>query len=193
MHSFGNKSAWRTIPFAFLAFAPGFFAGGCSDTPQRASSEEVVGCAALPAELEAERAAWVAMPVALRAAADATAPRAVVTLVKTRLSLLPAADLKPAALSKQEANPKGSFGGIVAFAPGRGGMFRVSTSERAWLDVIDRAGARPLTPLSSDKRLRCFGVAKALVFELEPGADYLLQVTAASARELDLMIAQAAR
>lgn len=152
-----------------------------------------MSCESLPAELEAERSAWQAPSANLGVAADAASARPVVTLVRTRLKLLPQAKLKPVALAKAEANPPNSFGGLMAFAPGRGGVFRVSTSERAWIELIDRSTGAPLAPISSDKRLRCFGVPKSLLFEIRPGHDYLLQITAAASPEVDLLIAQAAK
>lgn len=98
-----------------------------------------------------------------------------------------------AACATAHDNPPNNFGGLTAFAPGRGGVFRVSTSERAWIELIDRSTGAPLAPISSDKRLRCFGVPKSLLFEIRPGHDYLLQITAAASPEVDLLIAQAAK
>lgn len=154
---------------------------------------QAIACDTLPAELEAERSAWGAPATTLNAAADAASARPVVTLIRTRLKLQPQARLKPAALAKAEANPPGTYGGLMAFAPGRGGVFRFSASERAWIELIDRTTGTPLAPISSDKRLRCFGIPKALLFELGPGRDYLLQITASAGSELDLLIAQAAK
>lgn len=166
----------------------------CAAAPGR---EPVVppamSCESLAPELEPERSAWLAPSANLAGAADAASARAVVTLVRTRLKLQPQASLKPVALARAEANPPNSFGGLMAFSPGRGGVFRVSTGERVWVELIDRATGVPLAPISSDKRLRCFGVSKALLFEISPARDYLLQITAATGSELDLLIAQAAR
>lgn len=106
---------------------------------------------------------------------------------------MPQAKLRPVALAKADANPPDTFGGLMAFSPGSGGVFRVSSSERTWIELIDRNSGVPLSPISSDKRLRCFGVRKSLLFEIEPGRDFLLQVTAAANNELDLLIAQAAK
>ncbi len=154
---------------------------------------QAMACDALPAELEAERSAWGAAGTTLSAAPAAGTPPPVVTLIRTRLKLQPQARLKPVALAKAEANPPGTHGGRMAFAPGRGGVFRFSASDRAWIELIDRATGTPLAPISSDKRLRCFGIPKALLFELAPGHDYLLQITASAGSELDLLIAQAAK
>lgn len=154
---------------------------------------QAMACDTLPAELAAERSAWGAPAATLNAAADAASARPVVTLIRTRLKLEPQARLKPVALAKAEANPPDTYGGLLAFAPGRGGVFRFSASDRVWIELIDRSTGTPLAPISSDKRLRCFGIPKALLFELGPGRDYLLQITAVVGSELDLLIAQAAR
>lgn len=116
-----------------------------------------------------------------------------VTLVRTKAKLLPQAKLKLVALAKTDANPPDTYGALMAFAPGRGGVFRVSSSERAWIELIDRHSGARLAPISSDKRLHCFGVRKSLLFEVKPGHDYLLQITAAASSELDLLIGQAGR
>ena len=166
----------------------------CAAAPDKpVVAPAAMGCESLPPELEAERSAWLAPSAALTGAADADTARAVVTLIRTTVKLLPQAKLKPLALTKAEANPPNTFGGLMAFAPGRGGVFRVSARERTWIELIDRNTRLPVAPISSDKRLRCFGVPKSLLFEVKPGRDYLLQITAASGNELDLLIAQAAK
>lgn len=152
-----------------------------------------MACASIPPELEAERSAWLAPGAGLTAAADSAAVRPVVTLIRTKLKLLPQAQFRPVALANMGENPPGTFAGLMAFAPGRGGVFRVSASERAWIELIDRDTGLPLAPLSSDKRLRCFGIPKSLLFELKPQHDYLLQISAAAAPKLDLLIAQSAK
>jgi hypothetical protein len=182
----------RPIPLAVLLAAT-VLAGCASPGSTPFVQPQAMACDALPAELEAERSAWGAPATTLGAASDAAAARPVVTLVRTRLKLQPQARLKPVALAKAEANPPDTYGGLTAFAPGRGGVFRFSASNRAWIELIDRATGKPLAPISSDKRLRCFGIPKALLFELAPGRDYLLQITASAGSELDLLVAQAAK
>lgn len=166
----------------------------CAATPAgMVTTPAATACESLPPELDAERSAWLAPASAVPVASLAASARPVVTLTRTRLKLLPQGTFNPVALTKAEANPVGTFGGLMAFAPGRGGVFRISVSEKTWIELIDRNTGATVSPVSSDKRLRCFGVPKALLFELKPGRDYLLQISGAANSELDLLIAQAAK
>lgn len=80
----------------------------------------------------------------------------------------------------------GAFAGHVTLRTGRAGLYRVSASQRVWIDLV--ADGVPALAVGSDKRLRCAGIAKNLSFELTEDTRYSVQVSGGIEAAIDILI-----
>lgn len=81
-----------------------------------------------------------------------------------------------------------TFAGSVAFAPGAAGTYRVSTTEPAWIDVVQNG--RYLEPLAVDGVAACANLTKSLKVALAAGA-FVLQFSASARDSLVVTVAPA--
>ena len=81
----------------------------------------------------------------------------------------------------------GDQGGLIAFRVGLTGTYRVALGAGAWVDVV-RSG-KVVTSVAHGHGPACTGIHKTVDFDLAPG-DYLLQLSAAHAPTLPVLIAR---
>jgi hypothetical protein len=102
-----------------------------------------------------------------------------------RVTLVPTSKAGFAVRDRPEAR-EGSAGAL-SFSAARAGDYAVVVSQRMWIDVVDPAG-KALEPVRVERRLRCDGIAKSLVFALAPGA-YRLQLSEGASPSLRILVA----
>lgn len=94
------------------------------------------------------------------------------------------------AIAVEKALKPGTFGAVVKIeAPVRPGVYQVTLSEEAWVDV-SQDGAHPLSALGHTGRRSCPGLRKSVRFDLK-GEPALVQITGAETDTLKLAISPA--
>jgi hypothetical protein len=84
------------------------------------------------------------------------------------------------------APPSGSFGGLVALNVPVPGKYRISVDVPLWIDV---AGGAVLAPVLDYEGLHeCSAPRKVVVFDLQGGTDWTLEVSAADRAAVRLAI-----
>ncbi len=118
------------------------------------------------------------------AAAPAVAPD---RLYEVRL--LPAAQVGfPVAPLGHHSKAEGTYGGLAQLRVPSAGTWRISLSEPAWVDVVN-AGA-VLQPKDFQGRHGCSAPHKILRYELPAGTSLTLQLSAASASAVRLVVSK---
>jgi hypothetical protein len=151
------------------------------------SSGASPGCGSLPAALAPVARDW--RQSGRNLPASPAAPPGANLRLKERVhaELLP---LEAVSLSKQppKAPRAGTFAGLFAFRTDAAGLYRVSSDEKVWVELIAVSSGEPAIATHSDKRLRCAGIIKDIVFELKAGTGYWLQVTGSTRPSIGLMV-----
>jgi hypothetical protein len=145
-------------------------------------------CTSLPPALSREVVAWRGAAQAARAGAAADSAPVVGAGRRYGLALVPGQQVALRIVPRRGAPQASSFGGFVAIQSGPAGAYRVSLSERAWVEVIADASGVAAQAAQSDVRLRCAGIAKNLSFELAAQTRYLLQLSGAERESVDVMV-----
>ncbi len=157
-----------------------------AQTQQQPAPARESECAGLPDRLAREGADWSRPARALRASPVADA--AVGVALRERAVVTLAADARPIVLPRSAAAAAEGYGGFVAFRSAAAGPYRISLDERAWIEVVAQGSTRPAVATESDKRMRCFGVAKNLSFELSADTLYFVQLSGAGRPSVGLLI-----
>lgn len=141
-------------------------------------------CNDAPRIVAALRAAWSRSDVAVTTAMRHEAVPPIKTAVRHALRLHDEAGVQLRAPGRRSAG----HAGIVRTTVAASGLYRVMSSQRAWIEVLPPEG--PALPVFM-RPLRCLrgeGVQKELVYRLEAGVDYRLELSAAALPELSLMV-----
>jgi hypothetical protein len=145
-------------------------------------------CTSLPPALSREVVAWRGAAQAARAGAAADSAPVVGAGRRYGLVLVPGQQVALRIVPRRGTPQAGSYGGFVAIQSGPAGAYRVSLSERAWVELIADASGAAAQAAQSDVRLRCAGIAKNLSFELAAQTRYLLQLSGAERESVDVMV-----
>jgi hypothetical protein len=145
-------------------------------------------CVSLPVAVERDGTDWGKPARAVKASAQPDSTVAVGLRERAALTLEPAAALKPVIQPRSERVEAGEFGGFIAFRSGPAGAYRISLEQRAWIEVVDQGSGRPAVVTQSDKRMRCFGVGKNLMFELAADTPYFVQLSGAARQAMGLLV-----
>ena len=142
-------------------------------------------CGGYKWDVSAERALFAASPKAILAGKDrASAAPASANQLYT-VTLHPLSEVSfPATPGR--APPSGSFAGIVALTVPSAGKYRISVDVPLWIDV---AGGAILAPVLDYEGLHdCSAPRKVVVFDLQGGTDWTLQLSAADRAAVRLAV-----
>jgi hypothetical protein len=175
----GDESAGRSklsmrlvlslLAVALLLSAPAQRAG--AETPAQADP-----CGGYKWDVSAERALFAATPKPIVAGKDRGSAAPAVANQLFAVTLHPLSEVSfPATPGR--APPSGSFAGIVALTVPAPGKYRISVDVPLWIDV---AGGAILAPVLDYEGLHdCSAPRKVVVFDLQGGTDWTLEVSAA--------------
>lgn len=145
-----------------------------------ALAQEAVGCAAFKWPLDRERA-LLANPTQAASGAEISASGAAVTV-----ALLPLANANlPLAPTRTPKYPNSYAGFLRAAALPKAGIYRVTLSHGAWIDVVQ--DGRTLRSVGFTGSKGCDGVAKSVKFDLA-AAPFVIEVSGTSAHNVGLVI-----
>lgn len=142
------------------------------------------GCGKFAWPLVQERQQLAATPTMDAKAGDKLSglPRTAVVL-----HLDPAADAKFALSPERGSKAANGFGGALTLpAPAKPGIYQVTLSEEAWIDLVQ--DGRYAHSVGSTGRSDCPGVRKSVRFELE-AAPFVLQVSGVTSERIVLTFA----
>lgn len=155
------------------------------EPPDAATAGE---CTSLPPALSRELVAWRGAAQAARAGAAADSAPVIGAGRRYGLALVPSQQVVVRIVPRRSTPQASGFGGFVAIQSGPAGAYRVSLSQRAWVEVIADASGAAAQAAQSEVRLRCAGIAKNLSFELAAQTRYLLQLSGAERESVDVMV-----
>lgn len=72
-----------------------------------------------------------------------------------------------------------SFGGVFALRRVSGSKLRVSAGSKVWFDLVDVKGKARVPATEFEMQTDCDRVFKTVLFDVEPGKQYALQVSSA--------------
>jgi len=156
---------------------------------QRPMSEMQGGCDHYALNLTREFAAWDGVPLNLIAAGAPANPATCSLDQKLSVSLPAMADV--AFLSPPPEGKRGftgTFGGMLKLAVTERGRYRFCMGAKVWIDVIDRATNTPLKDQMFEMQTQCDKIFKVVIYELDPAAEYVLQLAYAPSPQLPLLI-----
>ena len=147
-----------------------------------ASAEDASGCEKFKWSIARERAWFAADPKPVEAGAELGSPASgyVVALV--------AGDAAAFSVSPERPPKAGTFGGIVKTMIGKAGLYQVTLSDEAWVDVVQNGARVKSSGFSGQKA--CPGVRKSVRFDLSSGPA-TLQISNSEAAKITLAIAPA--
>lgn len=90
---------------------------------------------------------------------------------------------------ERPVKPDSFSGNIVIFGVMNPGVYQVTLSDEAWIDVFENGFRLKSTAFTGEKD--CPGVRKSVRFELTPGAPITIQISNAPKNEIKLAIAPA--
>jgi hypothetical protein len=164
-----------------MTFGRWLFAAGLTFASSSAQAQEGSGCGGFKWALDAERAALVRPDKPSLANGGALALN-----VAASLELQP---LASAGLPKTPERPPKlaqSFAGHFALAaPAKPGVYRVTISSPAWIDVLD--GGNYLHPTAFTGATGCEGARKSVKFEL-PAGPLALQFSGVEADRISVIV-----
>lgn len=92
------------------------------------------------------------------------------------LGLAPQTEVKFETPSGRVTPDEGNFAGVARFSVGTAGTWRISLGKGGWADVVE-PGKGLLEASHFSGRVDCVPVRKLVEFTLQPGPEYLLQVS----------------
>jgi hypothetical protein len=142
-------------------------------------------CGAYKWDVSAERALFAAAPKAVAAGKDRAAAAPVVANQLFSVTLHPLSEVS-FPVTPGRAPTSGSFAGLIALAVPAPGKYRISVDVPLWIDVAGSAGLAPV--LDYEGLHECSAPRKVVVFDLEGGKDWTLEVSAADRAAVRLAI-----
>ncbi len=142
-------------------------------------------CGGYKWDVSAERALFAASPKPIAAGKDRASAAAAGANQLYTVTLHPLSEVSfPATPGR--APPSGSFAGIVALRVPAPGKYRISVDVPLWIDV---AGGAILAPVLDYEGLHdCSAPRKVVVFDLQAGTDWTLEVSAADRAAVRLTV-----
>jgi hypothetical protein len=158
-----------TLALALLIVGP--------EQPSRAQTPvQTDPCSGYKWDVTAERALFAASPKAVAAGKDRASAGPVVADQLFTVALHPLSEVS-FPVTPGRTPPSGSFGGLVALTVPTAGKYRISVDLPLWIDV---AGGAILAPVLDYEGLHdCSAPRKVVVFDLQGGTDWTLQLSAA--------------
>jgi hypothetical protein len=158
--------------------------GALAQTPRGETNRD---CAASPAPLPAELAAWPSHRKA-EAAKDrkgyAQAALVIGQRVDAKLSSTPDVHY---VVRPEKPGGSVSYGGLFTFSANKAGIYRVALGSAAWVDIV--SGQHAVASTAHGHGPECSGILKMVDFPLRPGR-YVLQISANGEPTLPLMVAR---
>ncbi len=186
-----NRNRWADPPMlasiatlALLTWRPATADDAAAPQPQQ---PRAVGCAAYDVDVTQELG-LLAGPAAPAAASGAGQPAPVLAVGKSySVELRPERDVALITGSRPKASEAGAYAALLTLSVPADGIWRVSVSRHAWIDVLDAAGSA-LQASAHQGRQGCAELRKFVEFPLKAGASYALQLTAASDPAMKLVV-----
>lgn len=147
-----------------------------------AMAQPAQDCQSFAWPLERERA-WFSAPNLPAVASGAKAE-----LRALALKLRPMAEVEFAETPERAPRSPATFGATIDMAAPKPGLYQITLSDEAWIDVV-QAGARLKSSAHSSSK-GCSGLRKSVRFELGP-EPFVVQISGASVDRLNLAIAPA--
>jgi hypothetical protein len=142
-------------------------------------------CGAYKWDVSAERALFAASPKAIAAGKDRASAGPVVADQLFTVTLHPLSEVS-FPVTPGRPPPSGSFGGLIALSVPSAGKYRISADVPLWIDV---AGGAILAPVLDYEGLHdCSAPRKVVVFDLQGGTDWTLQLSAADRAAVRLAV-----
>jgi hypothetical protein len=155
----------------------------CSLTALAASAQDEA-CADAPRVVAELRSAWSAASPTVDAARNASSAPVITHARRVTVRLQPEGEVALRAPGRRTAGQAG----IVNFTVPSAGTYRVMSSERAWIEVLSADGLPLPVYMRPQRCLRGEGVQKELIYRLDAGQRYTLEMSAVAAPGLDLLI-----
>lgn len=155
----------------------------CSLTALAAPAQDEA-CAEAPRVVADLKSAWTAAGPSIDAARNAASAPVIAHGQRVAARLHPESEV----VLRAPGRPTAGHAGILDLTVPSAGIYRVMSSQRAWIEVLSPDGlplpvyVRPLRCLRGD------GVQKELIYRLEAGQRYTLEVSAVAGSGLDLLI-----
>jgi hypothetical protein len=171
------------LALLILGRAPSSFAQAPVQTEQTAVQTDP--CSGYKWDVTAERALFAASPKSVAAGKDrASAAHAVANQLFT-VALHPLNEVS-FPVTPGRAPPSGSFAGLIALTVPVPGKYRISVDAPMWIDV---AGGAILAPVLDYEGLHeCSAPRKVVVFDLQGGPDWTLELSAADRSTVRLAV-----
>lgn len=145
----------------------------------------VVGAALCSPRVVADlKSAWTAAGLSVDAARNVASVPLITPARCVAARLRPESEV---ALQAPGRRPAG-HAGILDFTVPSDGTYRVMSSERAWIEVLSADGLPLPVYMRPLRCLRGEGVQKELIYRLDAGPRYTLEISAVAAPGLDLLI-----
>ncbi len=168
----------RTLALAVIMLSPG--------QPARAQTpSDADPCSGYKWDVTAERALFATSPKPIAAGKDRTSAGSVAANQLFTVTLHPLSEVSfPTPPGRTP--PSGSFAGIVALTVPAPGKYRISADVPLWIDV---AGGAILAPVLDYEGLHdCSAPRKVVVFDLQGGTNWAIDVSAADREAVRLAI-----
>ena len=147
-----------------------------------ANADDASGCEKFKWSIARERAWFAASPKPVEAGGEMASPASgyVVALV--------AGDAAGVVVAPARAPTPGTYGGVLKSEIGKAGLYQVTLSDEAWVDVVQNGARVKSSGFSGQKA--CPGVRKSVRFDLAAGPASL-QISNAQSPKINLAIAPA--
>jgi hypothetical protein len=142
-------------------------------------------CGGYKWDVSAERALFAAAPKAVAAGKDRASAAPMIAGQLFTVTLHPLSEVS-FPVTPGRAPPSGSFAGLVALTVPAPGKYRISLDVPLWIDV---AGGAILAPVLDYEGLHeCNAPRKVVVFDLQGGTDWTLELSAADRAAVRLAV-----
>jgi hypothetical protein len=142
-------------------------------------------CGGYKWDVSAERALFATSPKPIAAGKDRASAAAAVANQLFTVTLHPVSEVSfPATPGR--APSSGSFAGVVALSVPAPGKYRISVDVPVWIDVASGAILAPV--LDYEGQHDCSAPRKVVVFNLQGGTDWTLEVSAADRAAVRLAV-----
>ncbi|MDH4233849.1 MAG: hypothetical protein OEV15_01765 [Gallionella sp.] len=106
---------------------------------------------------------------------------------KVKLTLLPSE--KVTLVVQEEELKTVKYAGLLTFRTGKAGGYRILSDPYMWFELVPaNALDQTATAGKSDKRLKCYGIMRNIVFELAADTRYWFQISGSPDADIELQI-----
>lgn len=177
-----------------LAEAPPASATAATTAPPapsgpRPMNEMHGGCDHFALPLENEFKAWRGSVHELKAGVNPDSAGMLELNYRTRAKLEPQTKVKLAVKpEKNWRSPNHSFAGLLRFQVPSKGLYRLAAGSKLWLEIINARTKKRVPELTFEMQTKCSEIFKVIVYDLNPGDTFWLQVSEAGTHSADLLI-----